>query len=217
MNSNIPKHKIESKISQEEIEQIKKKVRLSEDSELFVSTDLFHIFTKQVQLFNNQTTKFEYLVRKPTVSVIAITQDNKLIVLHQQQPGVSSFIDFPSGSLDSYYEDELDAIQRELLEETGMISDDIFKLKKVRVNDIILWDHTIFIARNCKKIKDLNLDAGEKIRVELREIDEIFEIINLPDFRDLNLQAEVNSYLICDKKKKEFLELLKYQNLKLEK
>ena len=213
MNSNIPKHKTESKISQEEIEQIKKKVHLSKDSELSVSTDLFHIFTKQVQLFNNQTAKFEYLVRKPTVSVIAITQDNKLIVLHQQQPSVSSFIDFPSGSLDSYYEEEIEAVQRELLEETGYVSDDIFKFETIKVNDVILWYHHLFIARNCIKIKDQDLDFGEKITIELNDIESIFSIVNKDEFRDIFMQAKINKIFSCNNKKEIFLNTLK--NIKI--
>lgn len=186
------------------------KVKLRGDIELVTKTQLFYIFKKKVELFNNETTYFEYLVRKPTVNVIAITDKNKLVVLYQNQPGNSNFIDFPGGSLDSYEEDELEAIKRELLEETGMISDDITELKKIRVNDVILWDHTIFIAKNCKKINEQHLDLGEKIQIELRDIDDIFEVVNLSNFRDINAKSEINSYLISQKKKENFLNYLKH-------
>lgn len=194
---------------EEDIKVILDKVRLSGEIEFVTKTQLFYIFKKKVELFNKEETYFEYLVRKPTVNVIAITDKNKLVVLHQNQPGNLNFIDFPGGSLDSYEEDELEAIKRELLEETGMISDNITELKKIRVNDVILWDHTIFIAKNCKKINEQNLDRGEKIQLELRNIDDIFEVVNLPNFRDINAKSEINSYLISQEKKREFLNNLK--------
>ena len=195
---------------EEDIKVILDKVRLSGDIELVTKTQLFYVFKKKVELFNGEKTYFEYLVRKPTVNVIAITHENKFVVLHQNQPGNFNFIDFPGGSLDSYKEDELEAIKRELLEETGMISDNITEFKKVRVNDVILWDHTIFIAKNCKKINEQNLDLGEKIQVELRDIDDIFEVVNLSNFRDINAKSEINSYLISQEKKEDFLNYLKY-------
>ena len=59
--------------------------------------------------------------------------------------------------------------QRELLEETGLVSEDWEFFKAYEKSSKIDYDSVLYIARNCKKIQEQNLDAGE--RINIRRVD----------------------------------------------
>jgi 8-oxo-dGTP pyrophosphatase MutT (NUDIX family) len=89
-------------------------------------------------------------------------------------------------------EDSLTNAKRELLEETGLQSDDWslwfisdpWKAAKVE------WNNYFYIAKNCKKVSEPKLDPGEKIQSTNVTFDEFLEIRNNPRGRNRDLFGE---------------------------
>ncbi len=131
-------------------------------------------------MFDGTTATFEKIWRPSTVEVIATVGD-KIIIEEQDQPDRPNNINFPSGRVESE-ENVLGEAKRELLEETGYQSDDwsLF-LKHGKVGKVMHEIH-YFIARNCKKVKEPELDAGEKIRTKLITFDELLALADKPNF-----------------------------------
>lgn len=82
-------------------------------------------------------------------AVIALTPDNQVVTIYQFRPGPERWLyDIPGGGVNPG-EDPLKGVQRELLEETGYISDDVTYRGEY-------WDayknypHRFYLARNCR-------------------------------------------------------------------
>ena len=66
---------------------------------------------------------FERLKRLNTAMVIPVVGD-KILVQEQQQPDMEPFVGLAGGRCNDYEEDQLTIAKRELLEETGHVSQD---------------------------------------------------------------------------------------------
>ena len=137
---------------------------------------IFDVYHWNQKLFDGTTTTFEKLSRVDTVQTVAITEDNKIIMLKQEQPNKPPFTSLPGGRSEKGEDPKL-AAKRELLEETGYECSEI-KLWQI-TQPVLKIDWTIytFIAKGCRKIKDLNLDGGEKIEPFLLSIDDYVDIV----------------------------------------
>ena len=113
--------------------------------------------------FSGSTLRFEMLKRWDSVAVLAITDDDKILINYEQQPHVGKFIDIPAGRHDYPKENEEQAAKRELVEETGYKFKN-WKLVKCVPNtikiDSILY---IFVAWEEISRQNQKLDSGEKI------------------------------------------------------
>ncbi len=128
---------------------------------------------------NNQKTKRIVLESVDWVNIVAITADNKILVVRQFRSGVGkNTTEIPGGMVDTGEESKEAAI-RELEEETGYTSQNWEYLGAVEPNPAFhdnLCHH--WLAKNVKKTKELNLDDGEDIEVAELTIDEIHSEIN---------------------------------------
>lgn len=105
------------------------------------------------------------------VNIVALTQDNQLLVVRQYRSGIDSVTsETPAGIIDPG-EDSFDAAKRELREETGYASNDWHYLGAVKVNPPIMTNtcHQ-WLAKNIYKDSAPDLDEGEDIAVELFSI-----------------------------------------------
>ena len=81
------------------------------------------------------------------------------------------------------YEDALDAAKRELLEETGYVSEEWEKLITVPSHATLSDDHAhLYIARNCHKVSGQELDDTEFLNVVRLTEDELETLIGAGDF-----------------------------------
>jgi ADP-ribose pyrophosphatase len=138
---------------------------------------IYDVYQWPQEIFDGSMHTYEMLKRPDTVRTIAIN-DNKVIVLDQEQPNVGRFYDFPGGRNDEGDEDEFQAAQREMIEETGMM------FKNWRLIDVhqptLMMDYFVytFLATDFDGTVEQKLDAGEKITVQEVDFDEMKRLMN---------------------------------------
>lgn len=161
---------------------------------------LFDVFQWEQKLYDGSKGIFEKVQRTDTTDVIAITEDGKVIVLEQEQPGKGKFFSLPGGSVDRG-EDPVDNAKRELLEETGYEAGEISLWHSIQQVSKIDWALYIFVAKNCKKVSDQNLDSGEKIKVLLVSMEEFVDMIidQKIILTALNMQLLKEDLLVIDR------------------
>ena len=136
--------------------------------------------------------------RRDYVVIVASDTDGKYLCVRQFRQGIKEVTtEFPAGGIErtdgrqyrprssaSASENALEAARRELLEETGYVSDDWTHLLTVPSNATIADNYAhIFMAKYCRKSGEQNLDETEFLNVRKYSSDEIEEIISKGDFQ----------------------------------
>lgn len=124
----------------------------------------------EVTLPNGATSKREIINHPGAVAVIAITENNKILVVEQYRKALErSIIEIPAGKLEKG-EQPIVTARRELEEETGYTTDDLqfvqaFATSPGFADEII----HIYVAKNLKKL-EVAAELDEDEFVELMEI-----------------------------------------------
>ncbi|MDO4874320.1 MAG: NUDIX hydrolase [Candidatus Gracilibacteria bacterium] len=110
--------------------------------------------------------------------VLPITQDGEILYLKEYRYGPEDFvINFPVGMLDDGV-DEIENCKRELKEETGYFSEEIEFLGESIIENYFEGKVLYYIAKNCKKISNQDLEIGENIGVFKTSISEFEKMIS---------------------------------------
>ncbi len=147
------------------------------------------LLEKKFLLPNGKTEIYETIKAKDIVSILAITENNKVILARQFRPGTEEIYDeLPGGFVEDGASPEQTA-KKELLEETGYQGD----LKFVGISAESAYSGTInhcFVSTNCKKVSKQSLDDSEFV--------DVIEL-SLPDFRkhlrEGNCTTKIAGYL----------------------
>ena len=110
------------------------------------------------------------------VNVIALTPDHQMIMVEQYRHAAGeTFLEVPGGSTDPG-EEPLRSGQRELREETGYVSDEWLACGFHYPNPALQNNrmHT-FLALNCRREGEPELDAFEDLVTVRMDVDEVFE------------------------------------------
>jgi ADP-ribose pyrophosphatase len=158
---------------------------IPENAKMVFKGELYEVWQWEQKMFDGSTAIFERLKRPDTVQIIAVIGD-KIIIEDQEQPARAPFVSPPGGRIDPG-EDSLVAAKRELLEETGYSSDDWTLWKEQCPSNTMEWDVYTYIARDCKKLQEPHLDAGEKIQIRLVDFEEFLMLSDDPHFRGKEL------------------------------
>lgn len=112
------------------------------------------------------------------VNGVAITEDNKILMVHQYRHAADIIsLEIPGGVVDAG-EDPQQALRRELLEETGYQFDDFELLCTVYPNPSTGNNQAYsYLARGGKKVQEQSLDEAEEIIVTKHSIDEIKQLL----------------------------------------
>lgn len=132
---------------------------------------IYDVYQWRQTMFDGSTRMFEMLKRPDTVKVIAV-KNNALVMLKQQQPSQPTFYSLPGGRNEVETETELQAAQRELLEETGLRFANWTLLEVVQPHPKIEQFIYTFLATDELAGGEPRPDAGEKITVKLVSFEE---------------------------------------------
>jgi len=157
------------------IERPKSKQPIPENAERVFKGVIFDVYQWEQEMYDGTKKTFERLKRPDTVSVFPILPNGKILLTDQEQPGGIEFIGAPGGRVDAG-EEELTAAKRELLEETGYEADEWILWDTRQPVAKIDWVVFTFIAKGLKKVADLHLDGGEKIKLVSLSLDELIDM-----------------------------------------
>ena len=125
-----------------------------------------------------------YVLEYPDwVNAIALTEENKIILIRQYRHAAGEVIlELPGGCIEQGESPE-DAIRRELQEETGYNFTDIEFLSSLYANPATANNKTHgYIARGGKLVAEQKLDKGEEIDIELVSPEKIKELLLKNEF-----------------------------------
>lgn len=140
-------------------------------------------------MYDGSSATFEMLKRPDTVMVLAIV-DNQFVLLEESQPGADrAFYGLPGGRHDQPGQTELEAAQREMAEETGYIFSKWKLLDVVQPHQKIEQFAYLFLAYDVVERREPVLDSGEKITVLKKSLREMQELCGHPRVRHLPVEV----------------------------
>lgn len=144
---------------------------------------IFDVWQWEQEMYDGSKATFEKLRRPDSVNVLPITDEGKIVVTQQEQPGTKPFWGNAGGVIDPG-ETALEAGKRELLEEAGMKAGKWHLLDATQLSSVIDWVVYTFVAHDLKVVGRPNLDAGEKIKLAELSFPEYLDLVARDDFRD---------------------------------
>ena len=123
---------------------------------------------------NGASMKAVVLESSDWVNVVALTPEEKLVLVSQYRFGVQhTTLEIPAGLVEPGETPE-QAARRELAEETGYTSDEWEYLGWVDANPAFLNNHChLFLAKNARQTRPLHLDRGENLAIRQVSIPEL--------------------------------------------
>jgi len=121
---------------------------------------------KAISPRTNKSYDFVVLKSNPWVNIIPITNEGDVVMIRQYRHGIKEItLEIPGGLVESK-DDPKQAALRELKEETGYYSDEVYSLGYVHPNPAIFNNvcHT-FLALNVKTVSNQEQDEKEDIEV----------------------------------------------------
>ena len=135
--------------------------------------------------------------RRDYAVVVAFDADGNYICVRQFRQGIRQVTtEFPAGGLersdgkdyrgndDDLCEDALEAAKRELLEETGYVSEEWKHLITIPSNATISDNNAyVYVALNCHRVKDQDLDDMEFLNVEILSPEALENLVHTGGFQ----------------------------------
>ena len=149
-------------------------------SKTIVKTRIFSV--NEMECSSNMDTRkrstFVYLDSPNWVNVIAITEDQRLVLVKQYRHGTRTItLEIPGGLCDDG-EDVIQAGLRELEEETGFSGSDVHIIGCVEPNSAFLNNQcSTIVVHDVKKTSVQQLDDTEEIEVVLLPLEEVEEYV----------------------------------------
>ena len=137
-------------------------------SETLLDTEWVKVCKDSVRLPNGQEIDDFYTVTiRDAAAIVALDEAGNLILKNEYRYCYGrSLIEVPAGTFEADETDGLAVAKRELLEETGYVSDEWQYLGATVESSAKLTNYMhIYFANHCRKVSGQNLDATEKLDV----------------------------------------------------
>lgn len=174
-----------------------RKPLLPEHAKCVFEGDIFDIHQWEQELYDGSTAIFEKASRPDTAVVFPITTEGKILIIEDSQPHRDTHLTTVAGRIEDGETPE-EGARRELLEETGYEASSLELFYEITPVEKLDWVNYVFIGRDCKKISEPHLDAGERITVREVTFDELISLVREgklrgKDFRIMVLEALLDS------------------------
>jgi len=151
---------------------------------------IFDTYQWQQRLYDDTEVTFEAIRRPDSVNILPITIEGKIILTKQEQPGMKPFIGALGGRMDEG-ETPLQAGERELLEEAGLKAKKFELWATTHIAEKLDWVIWTFIAKDCSKVREQQVDSGEKIELIEVTFDEYMDIVSQEAYRDTEIALKL--------------------------
>lgn len=154
-----------------------------DSARLVFEGDIFDTYQWDQTLYDGSTKIFEKVVRNDTAVIYPVLPDGKILLIKDSQPQRDTIITAPSGRLEEGEKPD-EAILRELLEEAGYMPETLVPFYTIQPYEKIDWVVNVFIGKNCKKVQEPLIQAGERIELYPVTLEEMFKTIVEGRFRE---------------------------------
>lgn len=135
---------------------------------------------ESVDLPNGEYIEDFYTVTIPdAAAIVAITDDRKIVLKKEYKHAAGEeLIEIPAGMFEPEENDGLAVAKRELLEETGYVSENWEYLgDTVECSSKLTNRMYIYLAANCKKVAEQSLDKTEELDVVVVPFEKAIEMV----------------------------------------
>lgn len=152
-------------------------------------------YTLDVQVPNGNTAQWDFIEHKGAAAVVPVDEEGKILMVRQYRGAIDDImLEIPAGGRDSVDEDFKVCAARELEEETGYSSEDIYHL--IDVNTAAAYTNekiAVYYAKNLIPTKQ-HLDENEFVNIERYTVEEIEAMIYSGKITDSKTIAGVLAY-----------------------
>lgn len=163
--------------------------KIPDTAKLVFKGVMFDVYQWEQEVFDGTTQIYEALKRANTLQAIC-TKGENILLAEEEQPHKGKFISLLGGRQEENETPE-EGIKRELLEEAGLAPKEIVLFKDYNLLTKIDWDWMVFLAKDCEQVAEPRLDPGEKITLREVTFDELFDVVETPEFRGREIQNDL--------------------------
>lgn len=174
-------------------------------SKLLFDGKVLHLYLDDITLPDGKPAFREYCRHIGAVCVIPITDKGEVICVRQYRyPFAEVLLEIPAGKLDFKGEPHLDAVKRELREETGAVSGKLTYLGKFYTSPAILDECIHMYMAEELSFGDTDFDEDEFIEVVKIPLNEMVQMVMDCKIPDIKTQAAVlkAAHIIAERNKK---------------
>jgi len=143
-----------------------------------------------------------YVIDFPNwVQVLPITPQNQVVMVSQYRHGCGQvLIELPGGLIDQDDGNPEESAQRELLEETGYVAEELILLAETYPQPAVLSNTgSTYLARNVKKAGEPRPDPAEDIEICLVDLEKIPEMIRKGEIKNSQSILGLSLYFLLVK------------------